>query len=76
MYYEEGFAKTSGFSTGSKGTVSQNTAILGEDINNYGYDGAYAATTSEDNEDKKIRAQRLQVCQRAIQQPLRSPEQV
>lgn len=53
VYYEEGFAKTSGFSTGSKGTVSQNTAILGEDINNYGYDGAYAATTSEDNEDKK-----------------------
>lgn len=53
VYYEEGFAKTSGFSTGSKGTVSQNTAILGKDINNYGYDGAYAATTSEDNEDKK-----------------------
>lgn len=53
VYYEEGFAKTSGFSTGSKGTVFQNTAILGEDINNYGYDGAYAATTSEDNEDKK-----------------------
>ena len=53
VYYEEGFAETSGFSAGSKGTVSQNTAILGEDINNYGYDGAYAATTSEDNEDKK-----------------------
>lgn len=53
VYYEEGFAKTSGFSAGSKGTVSQNTAILGKDINNYGYDGAYAATTSEDNEDKK-----------------------
>ena len=53
VYYEEGFAQTSGFSAGSKGTVSQNTAKLGEDINNYGYDGAYAATTSEDNEDKK-----------------------
>lgn len=53
VYYEEGFAETSGFSAGSKGTVSQNTAILGKDINNYGYDGAYAATTSEDNEDKK-----------------------
>ena len=53
VYYEEGFAETSGFSAGSKGTVSQNTAILGEDINNYGYDGAYASTTSEDNEDKK-----------------------
>lgn len=28
VYYEEGFAETSGFSAGSKGTVSQNTAIL------------------------------------------------
>ena len=51
VYYEEGFAKTSGFSTGSKGTVSQNTAILGEDINNYGYDGAYAATTAEEEQN-------------------------
>lgn len=51
VYYEEGFAETSGFSTGSKGTVSQNTAILGEDINNYGYDGAYAATTTEEKKN-------------------------
>ena len=46
VYYEEGFATLNGFSASSKGTVSQNTAILGEDTNNYGYDGAYA-TTSE-----------------------------
>ena len=52
VYYEEGFAETSGFSTGSKGTVSQNTAILGEDINNYGYDGAYAATTTEEEKNR------------------------
>ncbi len=51
VYYEEGFAETSGFSTGSKGTVSQNTAILGKDINNYGYDGAYAATTTEEEKN-------------------------
>lgn len=51
VYYEEGFAETSGFSTGSKGIVSQNTAILGKDINNYGYDGAYAATTTEEEKN-------------------------
>lgn len=51
VYYEEGFAETSGFSAGSKGTVSQNTAILGEDTNNYGYDGAYAATTTEEEKN-------------------------
>ena len=51
VYYEEGFAETSGFSEGSKGTVSQNTAILGKDINNYGYDGAYAATTTEEEKN-------------------------
>ena len=51
VYYEEGFAETSGFSAGSKGTVSQNTAILGKDINNYGYDGAYAATTTEEEKN-------------------------
>lgn len=50
VYYEEGFAETNGgFSGASKGTAHQNTAILGEDTNNYGYDGAYASTTTASN---------------------------
>ena len=50
VYYEEEFAETNGgFSGASKGTAHQNTAILGEDTNNYGYDGAYASTTTASN---------------------------
>lgn len=50
VYYEEGFAETNGgFSGASKGISSQNTAILGEDTNNYGYDGAYASATIASN---------------------------
>lgn len=50
VYYEEGFAETNGgFSGASKGTAHQNTAILGEDTNNYGYDGAYVSTTTASN---------------------------
>ena len=58
MYYEEGFAETNGgFSGASKGISSQNTAILGEDTNNYGYDGAYAsATTASNNTEASSKA--------------------
>lgn len=50
VYYEEGFAETNGgFSGASKGISSQNIAILGEDTNNYGYDGAYASATTASN---------------------------
>ena len=48
--YEEGFATYNGTWTGaSKGTGKQETAILGEDTNNYGYDGAYANTAVASN---------------------------
>lgn len=48
--YEEGFATYDGSWTGaSKGTGTQTKAILGEDVNNYGYDGAYANTAAESN---------------------------
>lgn len=58
VYYEEGFAETNGgFSGASKGISSQNTAILGEDTNNYGYDGAYAsATTASNNTEASSKA--------------------
>lgn len=58
VYYEEGFAETNGgFSGASKGISSQNTAILGEDSNNYGYDGAYAsATTASNNTEASSKA--------------------
>ncbi len=58
VYYEEGFAETDGgFSGASKGISSQNTAILGEDTNNYGYDGAYAsATTASNNTEASSKA--------------------
>lgn len=58
VYYEEGFAETNGgFSSASKGISSQNTAILGEDTNNYGYDGAYAsATTASNNTEASSKA--------------------
>ena len=47
VYYEEGFAELTGFSsTGSKGTVDQATEVADQNnvkkINNYGYDPAYA----------------------------------
>lgn len=48
--YEEGFATYDGSWTGaSKGTGTQTKAILGQDANNYGYDGAYANTAAESN---------------------------
>ena len=48
--YEEGFATYDGNWTGaSKGTETQTKAILGQDANNYGYDGAYANTAAESN---------------------------
>lgn len=48
--YEEGFATYDGNWTGaSKGTGTQTKAILGQDANNYGYDGAYANTAAELN---------------------------
>ena len=58
VYYEEGFAETNGgFSGASKGISSQNTAILGEDTNNDGYDGAYAsATTASNNTEASSKA--------------------
>ena len=58
VYYEAGFAETNGgFSGASKGISSQNTAILGEDTNNYGYDGAYAsATTASNNTEASSKA--------------------
>lgn len=49
VYYEEGFAEMSGFSGADKGTTPQNTAILGKDTNDYGYDGVYASTTTASN---------------------------
>ena len=48
--YEEGFATYDGSWTGaSKGTGTQTKAILGQDANNYGYDGTYANTAAESN---------------------------
>lgn len=48
--YEEGFATYDGSWTGaSKGTGTQTKAILGQDANNYGYDGAYANTAAKSN---------------------------
>lgn len=48
--YEEGFATYDGNWTGaSKGTGTQTKAILGDDVNNYGYDGAYANTAAKSN---------------------------
>ena len=48
--YEEGFATYDGNWTGaSKGTGTQTKAVLGDDANNYGYDGAYANTAAESN---------------------------
>ena len=48
--YEEGFATYDDSWTGaSKGTGTQTKAILGNDANNYGYDGAYANTAAESN---------------------------
>ena len=48
--YEEGFAAYTGSWTGaSKGEGTQTTAVLGQDANNYGYDGAYANTAAESN---------------------------
>lgn len=49
VYYEEGFAEMSGFSGADKGTTPQNTAILGKDTNDYGYDGVYVSTTTASN---------------------------
>lgn len=46
--YEEGFATYEGTWTGaSKGKRTQTKAILGDDVNNYGYDEAYANTAAE-----------------------------
>lgn len=48
--YEEGFATyTDNWTGASKGEGTQTTAVLGQDANNYGYDGAYANTKAESN---------------------------
>lgn len=48
--YEEGFATYTGsWTEASKGEGTQTTAVLGQDENNYGYDGAYANTVAESN---------------------------
>lgn len=48
--YEEGFATyTNNWTGASKGEGTQTTAVLGQDANNYGYDGAYANTKAESN---------------------------
>lgn len=48
--YEEGFATyTDNWTGASKGEGTQTTAVLGQDENNYGYDGAYANTKVESN---------------------------
>lgn len=49
VFYEEGFANVSGFAGASKGSGTQNTAVLGEDSNNYGYDGYYSNAASASN---------------------------
>ena len=49
VYYEEGFAKPTGFSGGTTGSGTQKTAVLGKDANNYGYDGAYASANGASN---------------------------
>lgn len=47
VYYEEGFAELTGFSsTGSKGTVTQALEAAGEKNYNYGYDPAYASSNA------------------------------
>ena len=49
VYYEEGFAKPTGFSGGTTGSGSQKTAVLGNDDNNYGYDDVYASAGGASN---------------------------
>lgn len=49
VYYEEGFAKPTGFSGGTTGSGDQNTAVLGMDANNYGYDAAYDSANGASN---------------------------
>lgn len=49
VYYEEGFAKPTGFSGGTTGSGNQKTAVLGNDANNYGYDDVYASASKESN---------------------------
>ena len=49
VYYEEGFAKPTGFSGGTTGSGSQKTAVLGNDANNYGYDDVYASADGASN---------------------------
>ena len=49
VYYEEGFAKSTGFSGGTTGSGDQNTAVLGKDANNYGYDAAYDSANEASN---------------------------
>ena len=49
VYYEEGFAKPTGFSGGTTGSGDQNTAVLGKDANNYGYDAAYDSANGASN---------------------------
>lgn len=49
--YEEGFANYTGnWTEASKGKGIQTLAVLGQDANNYGYDGAYANTAAESND--------------------------
>lgn len=50
VYYEEGFADFSANWTGaSSGSSKQNTAALGEDTNNYGYDSIYTDVAAASN---------------------------